>query len=272
MVKDISGASGTAADFSAEAVIDTAATLGDRLEDMKAIAMHSAIYTEALKNDLIQFIPQSQGLPIKTFRGLAVILDDNLSPTAGVYTTILMGPGAVGFAVAPPRTGYGTELFRIPGAGNGGGQSVLHTRWNMAMHPLGFAWSDGTGGGAIAGDSPSLADLAAALWRNANPYRWPSWSASKQHSRSHRDRGTCSGERRVPRFLSESQWEHRANIHRKTRQRLSNAWQQRATPSSALRSSLASVERHSRHGASEMNHYRKPSSLVVKRNGKDCTP
>lgn len=61
MVNDISGASGAAADFTAEAVIDTAATLGDRLEDCKAIAMHSAIYTEALKNDLIEFIPQSQG-------------------------------------------------------------------------------------------------------------------------------------------------------------------------------------------------------------------
>jgi hypothetical protein len=158
MVNDISAAVGAAATFSAEAVIDTAATLGDRLEDCKAIAMHSAIYTEALKNDLIEFIPQSQGLPIKTFRGLAVILDDNLTPAAGVYTTILMGPGAVGFAVAEPRTGYGTELFRIPGAGNGGGQSVLHTRWNMAMHPLGFAWSDG----AISGDSPSLADLSTA--------------------------------------------------------------------------------------------------------------
>jgi hypothetical protein len=72
MVHDISGAIGAASAFSAEAVIDTAATLGDRLEDCKAIAMHSAIYTEALKNDLIEFIPQSQGLPIKTFRGLAV--------------------------------------------------------------------------------------------------------------------------------------------------------------------------------------------------------
>jgi hypothetical protein len=79
MVNDISGASGTAADFSAEAVIDAAATLGDRLEDVKAIAMHSAIYTEALKNDLIEFIPQSQGLPIKTFRGMAAIMDDNLT-------------------------------------------------------------------------------------------------------------------------------------------------------------------------------------------------
>lgn len=83
MVVDISGAAGTVADFSALAVSDAAATLGDRLEDVKAIAMHSAIYSEALKNDLIEFIPQSQGLPIKTFRGMAVIMDDNLSPSAG---------------------------------------------------------------------------------------------------------------------------------------------------------------------------------------------
>jgi hypothetical protein len=160
MVNDISGAAGAAANFSAEAVIDTASTLGDRLEDCKAIAMHSDIYTDALKNDLIEFIPQSQGLPLKTFRGLAVILDDGLTPAAGVYTTILFGPGAIGFALAPPRTGYGTEIFRVPAAGNGGGQTTLHSRFNVGIHPLGFAWSDGTGGGAIAGDSPSMADLA----------------------------------------------------------------------------------------------------------------
>lgn len=160
MVNDISGAAGNAANFSASAVIDTAATLGDKLEDCKAIAMHSAIYTEALKNDLIEFIPQSSGLPIKTFRGLAVLLDDNLSPAAGVYTTILFGPGAIGFGASAPRTGYGTELFRVPAAGNGGGQTTLHSRMNVGIHPLGFAWSDGSGGSAIAGESPTIADLA----------------------------------------------------------------------------------------------------------------
>jgi hypothetical protein len=164
MVNDISGAAGTAANFSASAVIETALTLGDRLDDVKAIAMHSAIYGEALQNDLIEFIPQSQGLPIKTFRGLAVILDDNLTPAAGIYTTILMGPGAVGFAVTPPRTGYGTELFRIPGAGNGGGQSVLHSRMNSALHPLGFTFT----GASVAGDSPTRAELAMpANWTRA---------------------------------------------------------------------------------------------------------
>lgn len=168
MVIDISAASGAAADFSAEAVIDAAATLGDKLDDVKAIAMHSAIYTEALKNDLIQFIPQSQGLPIRTFRGMAIIIDDNLTPAAGVYTTVLMGNGAVGFAASEPRTGFGTELFRIPSSGNGGGQSVLHSRMNVGLHPLGFSWADGTGGSAIIGDSPSLAELAAAAhWSRA---------------------------------------------------------------------------------------------------------
>jgi hypothetical protein len=167
MVNDISGA-GASAPFSASGVIDTAATLGDRLEDVKAIAMHSAIYTEALKNDLIVFTPQSKGLPIKTFRGLAVILDDNLSPAAGIYTTILMGPGAIGFGASEPRLGFGTELFRVPAAGNGGGQTTLHSRFNVGIHPLGFAWNDGTGGSAIAGDSPTIADLSnAAHWTRA---------------------------------------------------------------------------------------------------------
>lgn len=164
MVNDISGASGSAADFAAAAVIDTAATLGDRLEDCKAIAMHSAIYSEALKNDLIEFIPQSQGLPIKTFRGLAVILDDSLTPATGIYTTILFGPAAVGFAVTPPRTGYGTELWRVPSAGNGGGQPTLHSRLNVAIHPLGFKFT----GASVAGESPTQAEVAlAANWTRA---------------------------------------------------------------------------------------------------------
>ena len=162
MVNDISGASGAAAPFSAGAVIDTAGTLGDALDSVKAIAMHSAIYTEALKNDLIEFIPQSAGLPIKTFRGMAVIIDDNLTPASGVYTTVLLGPGAVGFGASAPNTGYGTEIFRAPASGNGGGQTTLYSRMNVGIHPLGFAWSDGSGGSAIAGDSPTLAELAAA--------------------------------------------------------------------------------------------------------------
>lgn len=168
MVNDISGASGNAANFSAEAVIDTAHTAGDALDNFRAIAMHSDIYNEALKGDLIEFIPQSQGLPIRTFRGLAVILDDSLTPASSVYTTILFGAGAVGFAVSEPRTGYGTELFRAPAAGNGGGQTTLHTRFDVALHPLGYKWNDAS----VAGTSPTQAELAlAANWTRAYSQR-----------------------------------------------------------------------------------------------------
>jgi len=163
MVIDISGLSGSSAKFNGSSVIDAALTMGDRLGDVKSIAMHSAIYGEALKNDEIQFFkPSENGIEIATYKGMACIIDDNLTPASGVYTTILMGYGAVGFGASEPRTGYGTELFRIPAAGNGGGQSVLHSRMNVGCHPIGHAWSDGTGGSAIAGDSPTIAELSAA--------------------------------------------------------------------------------------------------------------
>jgi hypothetical protein len=169
MVVDISGQAGALANFNGASVIDTALTMGDRLGDVKMIAMHSYTYGLALKNNEIEFFkPSENGVELATYKGMGVIVDDNLTPANGIYTTILMGNSALGYAMAPPRTGYGTELFRVPAAGNGGGQTVLHSRFNVGIHPLGYAWTDGTGGSAIAGDSPSIADLAVpAHWSRA---------------------------------------------------------------------------------------------------------
>ena len=81
MVNDISQLTGTGTTASPwpllqsrVAVIDTALTLGDRLEDCVGIAMHSYIYGNALKEDLITFVPSSQGtLMVPTYRGMAVV-------------------------------------------------------------------------------------------------------------------------------------------------------------------------------------------------------
>jgi hypothetical protein len=113
MVNDIHQAAGTitipsttvtvpANQFNGQSVIDTALTPGDRLADVQAIAMHSGIYGRALKANEIQFFkPSDNSLQIPTYKGMAVIVDDNLTTaTAGVYVTILFGPGAVGYAVA----------------------------------------------------------------------------------------------------------------------------------------------------------------------------
>jgi len=181
MVNDIHALAGTvtlpgttitvpANQFNGQSVIDTAVTLGDRLADVHAIAMHSAIYARALKANEIQFFkPSDNSLQIPTYKGMAVIVDDSLTTaTAGVYVTILFGPGAVGYAVAPPRTGYGTELWRVPSAGNGGGQTTLHSRFDCAFHPLGFAFTSAS----VAGVSPTQAELAlAANWTRAYTQR-----------------------------------------------------------------------------------------------------
>lgn len=158
LLLDISTETGNAAKFSAAAVIDATATLGDNMGVVSAIALHSDVYRAALKNDLIETVQDSTGRNFQTFRGLAVIVDDGLSPEAGTYLSVLFGNGAVGYGMAPPSVAAGTEVENIPSAGMGGGQQVLHSRVNVAVHPAGFAWKDDD----LATESPGLADLALA--------------------------------------------------------------------------------------------------------------
>jgi hypothetical protein len=165
MVVDISAGTGTAANISAQSVIDTALTLGDRLEDVTGIAMHSYVYGQLSKQDLIEFIPNSQGKPFKTFRGMAVVIDDGLALPGSTYMTVLFGRGAVAWALAEPRVAPGTEIYNLPAAGNGGGQVTLHSRINVSIAPLGWSWTDSSGATALAGESPTQAELAvAAHW------------------------------------------------------------------------------------------------------------
>lgn len=162
---DISALVGAAAKFSATAVIDCAGTLGDGMEGLTAIAMHSDVYRYALKLDLIATVPSSQGGFIKTFRGLAIVVDDGLPLATGNYTTVLFGFGAVGYGVTAPRIAAGTEIENAPAAGNGGGQQTLHSRLNIAVHPLGFSWKEF----AVVGESPTIAELATATnWDRVN--------------------------------------------------------------------------------------------------------
>jgi hypothetical protein len=172
MVIDISGATAanpiaingtqyTSASFTRNAVIDAVGTIGDRMSDFKAIAMHSSIYREAAKNNEIQYIRDSDNnILFATYAGYAVIKDDSLfMPAAGVFLSVLFGPGAVGFASGEPSTGFGTEVWRYPDQGSGGGASTLFSRRNSIIHPLGFSFTSAS----VAGTSPTSAELALAL-------------------------------------------------------------------------------------------------------------
>lgn len=161
MLVDISGETGSAANFSATAVINAAATLGDAMDGLTTVCVHSDTYRRMLQSDLITTLPDSQGGFIKVFRGLQIVVDDSLPVASSVYTTVLFGPGAFSFGMTAPRIAAGTEVENKPSSGNGGGQQILHSRANLAVAPIGYTWLEGS----VAGESPSIAELAlAANW------------------------------------------------------------------------------------------------------------
>lgn len=148
MVIDVSIATGdTAAPanlIAANAVIDAMSTLGDAASSVTAIGMHSIVYTTLQKLNLIIFIPDSRSeINIPTYLGLRVIVDDALDVTPAatngfIYTSVLFGQGAFGYGTSEPLEA--SELERKQSAGNGGGQDIIHSRYNEIIHPQGFAF------------------------------------------------------------------------------------------------------------------------------------
>ena len=131
--------------ISAEAVINAAATMGDHATNLSAIAMHSVVYANLQKLNLIDFIPDSNGVvSIPTYLGYRVIVGDSLAPRAGttsgyVYTTVLFAVGAVAYGAGTPMVP--SEMERSPATGDGGGQDILWSRATEIVHPYGFAFS-----------------------------------------------------------------------------------------------------------------------------------
>ncbi|AIM40558.1 coat protein [Vibrio phage VpKK5] len=131
-------------DFSAEAFLDAVVTIGDSMDDLGMVMMHSIVYNRAQKNNLIEFIPDARGeVNIPTFLGRTVIMDDGVyTDNDGIYHTWIFGSGAFALGMGSPKNP--AEVERKPGGGNGGGQSVLWHRVEWALHPVGYAYSGAT--------------------------------------------------------------------------------------------------------------------------------
>lgn len=177
MVIDVSIADGNAAGaanvFSRQNFVNAAFTLGDHVDVIQAIAVHSMVYMRMTNNDDIEFIPDSKGqLTIPTYMGKLVIVDDGMPVVAAAtsgfkYTSILFGGAAVGFGNGTPLVP--AETFRRPDQGNGGGVEEIYERKTWLVHPGGFKWNE-PGGGLGGGQSPNLADLKlAANWTRVVP-------------------------------------------------------------------------------------------------------
>ena len=155
-VHDISGLSGGAAIIDGASFIDATQKMGDAKTRITAVAMHSATEAWLAKNDLIDFIEESQQAPqVPFFQGKRVIVDDGMPVASpGIYTTYLFGAGAVGWA--PGTTPVPTETHREPAAG--GGQDQLFTRRHFVLHPRGVKWDPASG--VPAKQTPSNTELA----------------------------------------------------------------------------------------------------------------
>lgn len=151
--------------INANLVIDAATTMGDHAQGLTTICMHSVPFAKLQKLNLITYLPLSeQNIKFPHYLGFRVIVDDSLPVRAGtisgfVYTSILCAPDAVGYGMGTPE--HPTELFRVPSAGNGGGQDLIFSRQTEIVHPFGFSF----GSASVAGQSATYAELAtAANW------------------------------------------------------------------------------------------------------------
>lgn len=166
MTRDVSGGAFVAGvtNFTAEAFIDAALTMGDSMEDLGLVVVHSVVFARMQKNNLIDFIPDSQGkVNIPTFLGRRVVVDDGMPVSAGVYESWIFGANSVMLGMGAPKVP--TETDRVPSAGNGGGQEILFDRVEWLIHPAGHAYigTAPNGGPTNAATTNNLA--AATSWK-----------------------------------------------------------------------------------------------------------
>ncbi|EBS8537970.1 hypothetical protein CFK04_19625 [Salmonella enterica] len=154
MVIDVSATLG----FDAGAFIDATQTMGDALmgstgEVLGAIAMHSFVYGQARKANLIDFIRDADNNTMfATYQGYRVVVDDSMTVVGTgndrKFISIIFGNGAIGYGEGNPSKPlhYEYEASR----GNGGGVETLWTRKTWLLHPLGYSFTSAviTGNGS----------------------------------------------------------------------------------------------------------------------------
>lgn len=149
--------------ISAEAILDAAQTMGDASDGLDTIIMHSVVYNNLAKQNLIDFIPDSEGkVKFPSYLGYRVIKDDGVKKITGTnrteYVTYLVGRNAICWNEAPTSPSPNIEVEAKPDQGNGMGGDILYSRRQFVLHPYGIKWTDAS----TAGEFPTDAELATA--------------------------------------------------------------------------------------------------------------
>ena len=163
---DISGKSGTAANWSGSAFIDAEQKLGDAKAQLTGICMHSATEAYLKKQNLIDTVQPSHDVAFGTYQGKRVVVDDGCPVANGVYTTYLFGNGAVALGNGNPVGFVPTETDRAKRKGSG--VDYLINRRTSILHPRGVAF---TSASVAKTEGPSRAELSDP--KNWNPVYEP---------------------------------------------------------------------------------------------------
>lgn len=136
-------------------------SLGADMSAYKLIAMHSLVYANLMKKNLVEFTKQvsanaMQENPYKgEVLGLPIVIDDTLTveEDKGVkkYHTYLLGEGVI--QTAPVRIDRPNSVDYD--AETAGGIEKLYTKWGRAMHPNGFTFNVSN----IVSESPTREEL-----------------------------------------------------------------------------------------------------------------
>lgn len=172
MVIDVSATLG----FDSGAFIDATQTMGDALmgstgEVLGAIAMHSFVYGQARKQQLIDFVRDADNNTMfATYQGYRVVVDDSMTVVGTgadrKFISIIFGQGAIGYGEGSPNKPL--EYDRSPERGNGGGVEVLWTRKTWLLHPFGYSFTSDV----ITGNGSETVPRSASWQDLANASNW----------------------------------------------------------------------------------------------------
>lgn len=136
-----------------DVIIDAMNKLGDMSNKLTALCMHSVPFSRLQKNNLIDYVEESDAkVKIPFYMGKEVIVDDTCpvvtGGTSAKYTTYLFGQGAIGRGDGSAPVPVETDRNSLAG------YDLLIHRRHFLLHPRGIAFISGS----VAGQSPTNAE------------------------------------------------------------------------------------------------------------------
>ena len=155
-IHDVSARDADAGTINARTFIDATQLMGDAKNLLTGVMMHSAVESELVKQDLIEYVPQSeQGKSIGYFLGKRVIVDDGMpfDTATGASEVYIFGQGAIALGNGTHPNIVETEVARNALAFSG--EESLINRRIFVLHPRGVAWQEG----GVESEFPTNAEL-----------------------------------------------------------------------------------------------------------------